>query len=138
MAMLRMAAEVGSVVTMIAAWVMAIREYPSLPVRFPTHFGINGRPDGWGTKRMLWFLPALSVGIYGLNGYILGLIARDPRHPGMAAGMAWLNFEMLAMFLFIEARSIAVARGRAAGLGAAFLPITIAVIVVTSLLLIRG
>jgi hypothetical protein len=138
MAMLRMAAEVGSVVTIIAAWVPAIREYPSLPVRFPTHFGIDGRPDGWGTKRMLWFLPALSLGIYAFDRYILGLIARDPLHPGMTTGMAWLNFEMLAMFLFIEARSIAVARGRAAGLGAAFLPITLAVIVATSLLLARG
>jgi hypothetical protein len=83
-------------------------------------------------------IPSAHPGWLLINGYILGLIARDPRHPGMATGMAWLNFEMLAMFLFIEARSIAVAGGRAAGLGAAFLPITLAAIVATSLLLKRG
>ena len=138
MAVLHWIAEMGSVVMIVAAWVMAIREYPSLPVRFPTHFGIAGRPDGWGAKRMLWLYPVLMFGLYGFNQYILGLIARDPRHPGMPLGMAWLNFEMLALFLFIEARSIAVARGRAAGLGAGFLPVTLAVIVATSWLLTRG
>jgi len=50
----------------------------------------------------------------------------------------WLHFEILAMFLFIEVRSIAVARGRATGLGVTFLPITLAVILGTSLLLVRG
>jgi uncharacterized membrane protein len=136
--LLRIVAEAGSVGAMVAAWVIAVREYPSLPARFPIHFGIDGRPDGWGNKRMLWLMPALSVVIYLFDRYIQELVARDPRHPGMPVGMAWLNFEVLAMFLFIEARSIAVARGRARGLGAGFLPIVIAAVVVTSLVLARG
>lgn len=138
MAMLRLVAEVGSVAVVIAAWALAFWEYPSLPRQFPTHFGFSGRPDAWGTKRMLWLYPVLMVALYVTQVWVTNLVARDPRHPGAAVQMAWLYFEMLAMFLYIEARSIAVARGRAAGLGITFLPITIAVIGVTSLLLGRG
>jgi hypothetical protein len=136
--MLRMVAEVGSVATLVAAWVMAIRAYPSLPRRFPTHFGFSGRPDSWGRKEWVWFMPAMGTAIYLFDRYILSLVARDPRHPGMVVGVAWLYFEILLMFLFIEARSIAVARGRAAGLGRAFVPTVLGAIVVTSLLLVRG
>jgi hypothetical protein len=138
MVMLRLVAEAGSVLVMIAAWALAIGEYPSLPARFPTHFGIDGRPDAWGTKRTLWIFPAVMVALSLMDAWVMNLVARDPRHPGMVVGIAWLNCEMLALFLYIEARSITVARGRAAGLGAAFLPLTIAVIVATSLLLVRG
>jgi hypothetical protein len=45
---------------------------------------------------------------------------------------------MLLMFLFIEARSIAVARGRAQGLGPAFVPVVLGAVALTSLLLMRG
>jgi uncharacterized membrane protein len=137
-AMLRTVAEVGSVVTIVAAWVMAIRAYPRLPAPFPIHFGFSGRPDSWGRKEWVWFMPAMSSAIYLFDRYLLSLVARDPRHPGMLVGVAWLYFEMLLMFLYIEARSIAVARGRAEGLGRAFVPVVIALIVATSLLLARG
>ena len=134
----RMIAEVGSVLTIVAAWLIAFRAYSVLPARFPTHFGFSGRPDGWGRKEWVWFLPAISLVMYVFDRYILALVASDPRHPGMVVGVAWLYFEMLLMFLFIESRSIAVARGRAAGLGSAFVPVVVAVIAVTSLLLTRG
>ena len=82
-------------------------------------------------------MPAISTAMYGFGWYILSLAVRDPRHPGMVDGVAWLYFELLLMFLYIEARSIAVARGRAEGLGRAFALILMAVTVATSLLLTR-
>jgi hypothetical protein len=135
---LRMVAEWGSALAVVLAWVIAIREYPTLPARFPAHFGITGRPDRWGSRRMVWFMPAVGTAIYVLNRVVLDLAAGDPRQPGVVPAVAWLHFEILAMFLFIEARSIAVARGRASGLGVTFLPITLAVLIGTSLLLRRG
>ena len=53
----------------------------------------------------------------------------------MVAGVAWLDFGMLLMFLYIESRSIAVARGRSEGLGKTFILVVIAAIGLTSLLL---
>jgi hypothetical protein len=134
-ATMRAVADVGSVVAILAAWGMAFRSYPKLPDRFPIHFGFSGRPDSWGRKEWVWFMPAISTTLYVFDRYILSLVARDPRHPGMLTGVAWLYFEMLLMFLFIEARSIAVARGRAAGLGKAFLPVTLLIIGGTTWLL---
>ena len=46
----RWVAEIGSVVAILAAWWIAFRAYPTLPARFPTHFGFAGRPDAWGRK----------------------------------------------------------------------------------------
>lgn len=137
-AMLRTVADVGSILSVAAAWVMALRAYPRLPPRFPIHFGFSGRPDSWGRKQWVWFMPAISTAMYAFDRWIFSLVARDPRHPGMITGVAWLYFELLVMFLYIESRSIAVARGRAPGLGRAFTPIFIGLIVATSLLLTRG
>jgi hypothetical protein len=134
----RWVAEVGSIVTIVATWWIAFRAYATLPARFPTHFGFSGRPDAWGRKEWVWFMPAISLVMYLFDRYILALVASDPRHPGMVAGIAWLYFEMLLMFLYIESRSIAVARGRAEGLGKAFVPVVIAAIGLTSLLLTRS
>lgn len=36
--------------------------YGQLPERIPIHFDINGNPDGWSKKAMLWILPAIFVG----------------------------------------------------------------------------
>jgi uncharacterized membrane protein len=88
--MLRMVAEIGSVVTIVAAWLMAFRAYPRLPNRFPIHFGFSGRPDSWGRKGWVWCMPAMSVAMYLFDRYILSFAARDPGHPGMLTGVAWL------------------------------------------------
>jgi hypothetical protein len=136
---LREIADVGSVVALAVAWGRAVLAYPRLPARFPIHFGFTGRADGWGSKRMLWLLPCLGLGIY----LCLGRVITAPGHPGptppvVATALAWLRFEIIAMFLYIETKSIQVARGRAAGLGAAFLPISLAVILTTTWLLVKA
>jgi uncharacterized membrane protein len=137
-AMGRWIAEVGSAVTIVAAWWIAFRAYPRLPDRFPTHFGFSGRPDAWGRRESVWLMPAISLVMYLFDRYILSLVGSDPRHPGTVVGVAWLYFEILLTFLYIELRSIAVARGRAEGLGKAFVLVVIAAIGLTSLLLTRG
>lgn len=41
--------------------------YPSMPDKFPTHWGLSG-PDAWSTKTFMsvFFEPILSLGLYGL------------------------------------------------------------------------
>ncbi|WP_190277296.1 SdpI family protein [Taibaiella lutea] len=39
--------------------------YASLPQTVPTHFGIDGKANGWSSKESLWFIPAsLSLMMY--------------------------------------------------------------------------
>lgn len=48
--------------------------WPSLPERIPLHFGLDGQANGWGGRGMLFLLPALGVGLFGL----LTVLARVP------------------------------------------------------------
>src|SRR5205823_14506695 len=81
------------------AWVW----YPQLPEQIPTHFGFTGKPDGWGPKRALWILPALSILLYFL---ISGLRLPGPRGSVL---LPVLKAEMLATFLLIVWSQIQVA-----------------------------
>lgn len=47
-----------------------------LPEIVPTHFGISGKPDGYGAKWTLIILSAVSIGMYFLLRYVPQL---DPR-----------------------------------------------------------
>jgi uncharacterized membrane protein len=42
--------------------------YPSMPARFPTHWGITGGPDAWATKSLgsVFLIPLIALGIYAL------------------------------------------------------------------------
>jgi uncharacterized membrane protein len=42
--------------------------YPSMPARFPTHWGITGAPNAWMDKSLgsVFMMPLLALGIYAL------------------------------------------------------------------------
>lgn len=50
-----------------AMFVVAAVLYPSLPDKFPTHWGLNG-PDAWSTKSFIsvYLMPLIALGIYAL------------------------------------------------------------------------
>jgi len=43
---------------------------PDLPAQIPTHFGINGNPDAWGSKETIFLAPGILCGV-GLFLFIL-------------------------------------------------------------------
>lgn len=54
---------------MIAAmFIAAAVLYPSLPERFPTHWGVSGAPDAWSAKSFgsVFFMPLMTLGLYVL------------------------------------------------------------------------
>jgi hypothetical protein len=125
----------GALVTLylVAAW-----NYPMLPERVPRHFDARGLPDAWGAPGSIWVLPVIALPLYALCTLplLLAEIGRHPAPPLEAAVLAWLKAEILIIFLWIEWRSVEVAYERAAGLGAAFLPVTLVVVAATTLLLV--
>jgi uncharacterized membrane protein len=46
--------------------------YPSMPVRFPSHWGISGAADAWSTKSFLsvFLMPLMATGIYALLVFV--------------------------------------------------------------------
>jgi uncharacterized membrane protein len=51
-----------------AMFIAAAVLYPSMPTRFPTHWGISGTPDAYSTKSFgsVFFPPMIALGVYAL------------------------------------------------------------------------
>lgn len=108
-------------------------QYAALPDKIPTHFGLSGAPDQWGSKATLWFLLGIALFIY----LLLTVISRFPqafnfpvpvtpenrdRLASLAQEMMrWMKVELIVLFTWIEWQSVQVALGRASGLGPTFL-----------------
>lgn len=111
-----------------------------LPGRIPSHFGVDGHPDGWSGKGSLLFLPILAVLFYtGLT-----LLERFPwiyNYPveiteqNAAAQyklsrllLEWGKFAIITVFLYIQWQTARVAKGLSGGIGPWFLPVFLVVI----------
>lgn len=59
-----------SFVLLIFIWEYTFISYRELPDIIPIHFGIDGTPDGFSTKKMNWLLPIIASFIFGLLFYL--------------------------------------------------------------------
>lgn len=50
--------------------------WSSFPATVPMHFGVSGKPDGWGPRWTLALLPATAIVIVSL----LAIVRRIPQH----------------------------------------------------------
>ncbi|HEY1577977.1 MAG TPA: DUF1648 domain-containing protein [Terracidiphilus sp.] len=86
-----------------------------LPDRIPTHFDISGQPNGWGSPQALWILPVVGLGLFLLmtalaairfTRYNLPVRVTRANLPFIyeqtAAMVAWIKFEMLCLFVYIQ------------------------------------
>ena len=61
---------IGSILEVIAfaaaadAVRVTVMAYPTLPERVPVHFGITGKPNAWGPRGFVFFLPAIAVALF--------------------------------------------------------------------------
>lgn len=62
--------EILAALGLIMLIALAAVYYAELPGTIPTHFGPNGRPDGYGDKNAVWFLPVLGAVLYAFMTYI--------------------------------------------------------------------
>lgn len=45
--------------------VYAAYSFANLPATIPIHFGINGKPNGWGEKYTIFFIPLINLALVG-------------------------------------------------------------------------
>lgn len=79
----RTAREMVALAGLAAMWAIAGWARGSvLPQRIPVHFGIDGRPDAWGTASQIFLMPAIALGLY----LVLSVAVRFPQsfHYGVA------------------------------------------------------
>ncbi|HSF88019.1 MAG TPA: DUF1648 domain-containing protein [Saprospiraceae bacterium] len=65
--------EAAGWVCLAALWAMTLYAYGNLPETIPTHFGVGGEVDDYGSKMTLFFLPVIGtilfIGLTVLNNY---------------------------------------------------------------------
>lgn len=113
----------GALVMTLVVFAVA---WPSLPDRVPQHFGLTGRPDAWGGRRIMWVYPigsfVLYVGLWVVSVWSLRHFAASAELARVLESCAAARALITFMHLVLTERTIAVATQRASGLGRWFLP----------------
>ena len=125
---------------LLALWGLTISHFSTLPDTIPTHFNASGEADGFGSKASIIGLPVIAsllfVGLTVLNRYphifnYPTAITEDNalRLYTLATRMLrYLKLVLLVVFGGIGFMTVQHATGKAAGLGAWFLPLTLVLI----------
>lgn len=123
-----------AVVILILGWWIALSVYPRLPERIPTHFGFTGEADAWGRRWTIFLTPVICTVIFTLDFWLFNYVAiggARPVPPPAKMPLHLLLLELNVVFTYITWRTSEVAFGRARGLGAWFLPVTLLVVFTT-------
>lgn len=140
--------EAAAVAGLAFAFATVALYWPALPERVPTHFGFAGKPDAWGTKSSLWFLPGMLAVLY----IVMTVVCRFPhvfnypvpitpenaesQYRIALEAIRWLKMECIWILAYLNWQVIQVALGSAEDLGVWFVPVTLAVVLGTSLVFI--
>ncbi len=124
-------------IVLLTIWGWTFTYYSSLPDTIPTHFNAAGEVDGFGSKASIIGLPVIAsllfIGLTVLNRYphifnYPTAITQDNalRQYTLATRMLrYLKLVLALVFGGIELMTIQHATGKAAGLGAWFLTLTL-------------
>lgn len=119
--------EIAALLFLLANIVLTIWNYLALPNTVPTHFGITGQPDSYGSKNSIFFLPVISIIIYPLfvfltrrphiYNYPVTITEENaPRQYYLARLLLkWVLVEMNCMWLILQWLTIQAAYNSRAG-----------------------
>jgi len=112
----------------------------------PTHFDFAGRPNAWGSPAMLWLLPVIALAMFALLSVVgrlpmrlinLPVAVTDENLPRIRSLLgdllAALWAELACTFLLIQWAAIRAARYPQRLLPGWLLPLTVGVILLTTL-----
>ncbi len=71
---LQLACEIVLAVLAALPFILLPLFWSHIPARIPTHFGISGAADAWGSKGNLWIVPCMAAGLYVFITLIFALI----------------------------------------------------------------
>ena len=107
---------------LLVLWGVFLAYYGRLPGIIPTHFGINGSPNGWGAKSTLLLFPLLGLAAYAMAivfHYMVFPVRR--RMAPIVQSLVFLELSELVWFwLILQWETIRAALGYAQGLDSGF------------------
>ena len=117
-----------SFVLLIFIWEYTFISYRELPDIIPIHFGLDGTPDGFSTKKMSWLLPFIATFIFGLLFYLsknqssslLNLPSNIKENKTLSSNIIhFVNLIVMVIFSVITYESINVALEKSSRLSSA-------------------
>ena len=130
--------EILAATALILMFVQVTVFWDELPDNVPKHFAPSGKPDVWGGKGGILFLPALGLGLYVLftvvsrfprswNWPFITEVNRERQLALCLRMMLVLKVGILGVFTYALWKTIQTALGQESGLGPAFGPLILAV-----------
>ena len=119
--------------------------WSALPDVIPTHFGISGEADGWGSKNTLFVLLVMSVVSYvtmtvlnffpHIFNYTVEITEKNARaqYSNARSMLNIIKVEMVYLFAYLTWGTVQVALGNASGLDVRIMIIAIILISVSPL-----
>lgn len=90
----------------VAAVAVSIVLYPSLPEQVPTHFGMDGTPNGWSSRFWgAWLLPLIMAFVWVVMRAVPHI---DPRKANYEKFMGFYELMVSAILAFMLAMHVAV------------------------------
>jgi uncharacterized membrane protein len=124
--------QILAIATCVANFIVVGIRFSELPETIPTHFGIDGTPDAWGSKSIIWLLPGVA-----LFTLVIMYFAQTTGSVNVPASMEessaiemlrHLDFSTQVLLFILSYLSIEVAMGRRDGLGKSFLVFTLVLV----------
>lgn len=125
------------VLSLLGAALFMLINYNDLPNRIPSHFGFSGKVDGWGGKGVLFVLLIANIGLYALLAvlgkfphtfnYLCEITEENAKfqYTNARTLIRLIKMEISLILTYLLCISILVAKGKAEGVGIAFLPIVL-------------
>ncbi|OCA92307.1 DUF1648 domain-containing protein [Pseudobacillus wudalianchiensis] len=125
---------VVSLLLIIANVIYLFGQWQTLPDQVPIHFNAKGEADGWGNKRMVWFLPAITLILWGgmtilermPHVYNIPNLTEENKDQQFMNTRLMLNIvkvEIITFLVYTSWQSVQWSHGKEAGLGYFELPI---------------
>ena len=77
--------------------------YGRLPARIPTHWGLTGKPDGWGDRWTIFLLPGTMLLMLGLFLALPKLSPKDFAIEAFEPTYSWIALICVGMFGYMHA-----------------------------------
>lgn len=124
--------------------------FTQLPDKIPTHFNLQGQPDDWSSKWIIFVLPLVVLGIYSafnyltqrpyLFNYAQKITEENAADLYRSAKMLLITLRCIIIytFFFISWQTVRISQGQAEGLGSWFLPLFLCLIIGTIVFYFRS
>ncbi|PSB03347.1 DUF1648 domain-containing protein [Merismopedia glauca] len=112
------ALDLVGIIGLIVSLVIAVSAWSGLPDIIPVHFGLDGRPNGWGNKSIFWMFPFLNIVVF-LSFTVLRRYPHTFNYPVKITPqnaefqyqiaidlLNWLKTEFVWLFVYIEGEII--------------------------------